>query len=50
MVEKTELMKQFEGENPGKHAVWAGKVTKQFKEWKESRSDLKIPIIKEKIE
>jgi len=50
MVEKTELMKQFEEENPGKYAVWAGKVTKQFNIWKESRSVLKIPLRKEKIE
>lgn len=50
MVEKTELMKQFELENPQKKAVWAGKVTKQFTKWKEFRSGLVAPPIKEKIE
>ena len=50
MVEKTELMKQFEDENPKKHAVWAGKITNQFIDWKKSRKFLETPKIKDKIE
>ena len=37
MVEKTPLMKKFEKENPGKHAIWNGKKTAQFKKWKRHR-------------
>lgn len=31
-VKKSGLMKKFE-EETGKHAVWRGRVTKQYKEW-----------------
>ncbi len=27
LVEKTELMTQYEYANPGKHVLWAGKIT-----------------------
>lgn len=47
MVEKTGLMKEFEDET-GKNAVWGGKVTKQFKEWKRLKKELDEK--KEKIE
>ena len=50
MVEKTELMKQYEEEKPGKHAIWAGKITNQFKEWRKSRISLEPPTVKDKIE
>ncbi len=50
MAEKTELMKQYEEENPGKHAIWAGKITGQFKEWEKSRISLETPTVKDKIE
>ena len=50
MVEKTELMKQYEDENPRKHAIWAGKITSQFNEWKKSRISLETPSVKDKIE
>lgn len=50
MVEKTELMKQYEDENPRKYAIWAGKITNQFKEWKNSRISLEPPALKDKIE
>jgi len=50
MVEKTELMKQFEEENQEKHAIWAGKVTNQFKKWEKSRIFLETPTVKDKIE
>jgi hypothetical protein len=50
MVEKTELMKQFEDENPEKHAIWAGKITNQFKKWEKSRMDSETPTVKDKIE
>ena len=50
MVEKTELMKQFEVENPEKHAIWAGKVTNQFKKWEKSRMFSETLKVKDKIE
>lgn len=50
MIQKTELMEQFEKENPGKHAIWANKITKQFKEWKASKISLKKLPIQKRIE
>ena len=50
MVEKTELMKQYEDENLGKRAIWAGKITNQFREWEKSRKFLEPPTVKDKIE
>ncbi|MBD3312616.1 hypothetical protein GF352_04150 [archaeon] len=35
-VKKTELMKKFEKET-GKNAIWQGKVTKNFKDWKKEQ-------------
>ncbi|TFF88574.1 MAG: hypothetical protein EU550_01040 [Promethearchaeota archaeon] len=49
MVEKTELMEEYERKT-GKHAIWAGKITKQFIEWKKDRISPEEPIHKEKIE
>lgn len=39
MVDKTKLMKLYEKET-GKHAVWAGKITQQYKNWKRLRREL----------
>jgi len=50
MAEKTGLMKQYEDENPGKYAIWAGKITNQFKKWEKSRIFLEAPTLKDKIE
>ena len=50
MIEKTELMKQYEDENPGKRAIWAGKITNQFTKWKKSRISLETPSVKDKVE
>ena len=30
-----ELQKRFEDEHPNKHAVWRGRTTKQFLQWKQ---------------
>jgi hypothetical protein len=49
MVEKTKLMVEFESKT-GKHAVWAGKITKQFIEWKRDKIIPEEPIKKEKID
>lgn len=32
-------IEQFEKENPGKHAIWHGKVTKQFQNWLEAKKN-----------
>lgn len=50
MTQKTELMEQFEKENPGKHAIWADRITKQFREWKENKLSLKELFRQDKIE
>ena len=50
MVEKTELMKQYEHENPRKYAIWAEKITNQYKKWEKSRMFLETPTVKDKIE
>jgi len=34
-----ELIKKFEEEFPGKHAVWRGNYTKQFTSWAEKQND-----------
>lgn len=39
MIEKTALMQEFEKENPGKHAIWNGEITEQFKIWKEIKTN-----------
>ncbi len=39
MRQKTPLMEEFEKENPGKHAIWQGEITEQFRIWKEIRLD-----------
>ena len=39
MIEKTPLMKQYEKENPGKHAIWNDLITEQFKIWKAKKED-----------
>ncbi len=54
MPKKTELMEEYE-ERTGKNAVWAGKVTKQFKEWSKSFKELqrkkkKLKKKEEKVE
>lgn len=36
MPEKTKLMKEFEQET-GKHAIWRGKQTKGYKNWRENK-------------
>jgi hypothetical protein len=49
MGKKTPLMEQYEKEFSGKHAIWAGRITNQFKEWvrgKEKEEYIK-PIEKE---
>jgi hypothetical protein len=43
---KTKLMKDYEKET-GNHAIWRGRVTKQFKEWKDEKEG-KSPEKKEK--
>ncbi len=35
--EEVDLQSLFEKENPGKKAIWRGKETKSFKEWKKKR-------------
>jgi len=50
MIQKTELMKQFEKENPGKHAIWAYKITNQFKKWKKNKISSKEFYRIDKIE
>lgn len=50
MIEKTELMLQFEEENPGKHAIWRGKVTNQFIKWKTTRTEDLISPVRYKME
>jgi hypothetical protein len=47
MVEKTKLMVEFESKT-GKHAVWAGKITKQFIEWKRDKIIPEEPIKRKK--
>ncbi|MBD3312784.1 AAA family ATPase [archaeon] len=44
---KTDLMKEFEKET-GKHAVWGGEITDQFKEWKEEKEQPKKKKVKKK--
>lgn len=45
MPKKTSLMEKYEKEHPGKHAIWAGNITKQFKEWKEQYKEVrKAPL------
>lgn len=45
MPEKTSLMEKYEKEHPGKHAIWRGNITKQFKEWKEQYKEVqKAPL------
>ncbi|MBD3226873.1 MAG: hypothetical protein GF329_01695, partial [Candidatus Lokiarchaeota archaeon] len=48
MVKKTPLMAQYEKEFPGKHAIWAGRITNQFKEWArgKEKEEYKKPIEK----
>ncbi|GAG76144.1 unnamed protein product [marine sediment metagenome] len=38
---KSNLMEQFEKDNPGKHAIWNDKITDRFKEWKKKYRDPK---------
>jgi len=38
-AESLHLYKEFEEKNPGKHAVYQGKETKQFQEWKENKEN-----------
>lgn len=40
MTDKSKLMKVFEKET-GKNALWGGKITEQFKEWKRLRNKIK---------
>ena len=50
MIQKTELMQQFEKENPGKNAIWANKITNQFKKWKKDKLSSKEFYRIDKIE
>ena len=50
MIQKTELMQQFEKENPGKNAIWANKITNQFKKWKKDKLSSKDLFRIDKIE
>ncbi len=45
MPEKTDLMKEYEEKHPGKYAIWNGKITKQFKRWKNKYKQIKKPSI-----
>lgn len=47
-IEKTPLMKKYEAQT-GKHAIWSGKITKQFQKWKASQKELEKPLIREEI-
>lgn len=47
MPEKTKLMRLYEEQNPGKNAIWRGKITNQFIEWKkyhEEESEISLKI------
>ncbi len=33
------LIAEFQRKNPGKHAIWRGKVTQQFREWFKSKEE-----------
>jgi DNA repair exonuclease SbcCD ATPase subunit len=48
MPRKTELMVEFEKQT-GKNAIWRGKITKQFKDWKINSLFKKDPIDKERL-
>lgn len=50
MPEKTELMKTYEKQHPGKYAVWRGRITKQFKKWKKKYKEIEKPSIEIKTE
>lgn len=44
-------MEKYERVNPGKHAIWRGRVTKQFKKWKKKQEKEKTaPLREERIE
>ena len=35
VTEDNPRTQEYEKENPGKHAIWKGKITKQFLAWEE---------------
>ena len=35
------LISEFKQKHPGKHAIWRGKLTKQFEEWLNNRKEKK---------